>query len=63
MSLHEQCILPSYSDYRGAESTGMNALLLRRPAGEHENENIDEDLRAVNVIDTLDKVLSWVGRR
>ncbi|KAF9566685.1 HAD-like protein [Agrocybe pediades] len=52
-------------DYHGAMGAGMNALLLRRLgiAGEHENKEHDEDLREVQIINSLDEVQKWVEQR
>ena len=50
------------SDYYGAQSAGMQALLIRRPSpvGEEENKGADEDLRNIRVISSLHDVVGWV---
>lgn len=52
------------SDYRGAESAGMKAVLLRRPADiDNSAAHVDtdgEDLQGVTVVRSLSEVVDWV---
>lgn len=50
------------SDYKGAVNSGWKALLLRRTgsAGDQEHKEYDEVLDGVEVIDSLDSVVSFV---
>jgi len=49
-------------DYYGARAAGMQALLIRRPSpdGDQENKKADEDLGNVEVVHSLYDVVEWV---
>lgn len=53
------------SDYHGALAAGMQALLIRRPSpdGDQEHKKAGEDLRNVRVVSSLDDVVEWVRSR
>jgi FMN phosphatase YigB (HAD superfamily) len=49
-------------DYYGAQAAGMQALLIRRPSpdGDQEHKKADEDLRYTRVVSSLHDVVDWV---
>ena len=54
-----------HSDYRGAQASGLHALLVRRPGpeGEEERKEPGEDLGGVQVVPSLSQVVEWVQQR
>ncbi|CDO69290.1 hypothetical protein BN946_scf184976.g9 [Trametes cinnabarina] len=52
-------------DYHGAKECGLEALLVRRPGpeGEEERKEPDEDLTNVNVVPHVSTVIEWVQQR
>ncbi|KAH9915681.1 HAD hydrolase subfamily IA REG-2-like protein [Fomitopsis serialis] len=53
------------ADYYGAEESGLDALLVRRPGtdGEGEAKEPDEDLSGVAVVSGLAQVVDWVHHK
>ncbi len=51
-----------FSDYYGAKGCGINALLVRRPGkdGENEMKEDGEDLSDIKVVSSLQQVVEWV---
>lgn len=63
--LRTNYLVPLIRDYQGAMTSGMQALLVRRPGpeGDEERKEPGERLDGIQVVPGLSRVVEWVQER